>query len=108
MQNNLKEILKKISIYTTDPDRDWRRMFIGLIFLTVISFAWSVYFYMQTKQEIIDSESLKKGALTGTTGEREDELRSLIIKFEAKKKENDAVMSGVREPSVLELGDPSR
>ncbi|MCF7865752.1 MAG: hypothetical protein K9M11_04610 [Candidatus Pacebacteria bacterium] len=108
MKNKLKEILEKLSIFTTDPDKDWRRMFLSFVSLILISFTWSVFFYIRTKQEIADSESLRGSSLNSVAGEREDELRNLIMKFEAKKMENDAVVSGVRDSSVLELGDPSR
>ncbi len=108
MQEKLKEILKKTSIFTTDPDKDWRRLFSGLVVLTALALGWSVYFYMDISQEIIDSEAAgQKPGLMGT-GEREDELHSLVIEFEARKQKNDGVVSGTRLPTVLALPDPAR
>lgn len=108
MQEKFKEILKKISIFTADPDKDWRRLFVGLICLAIIVFIWSVYFYMQIKQEIVDSEVTRKKTTIGITGEREDELRKLIIEFEVKKQKNDAVINGSHLPAVLDLSNPAR
>jgi hypothetical protein len=108
MQDKLKEILKKTSIFTTDPDKDWKRLFGGLVCLTALALAWSVYFYIGIKQEIIDSESAGQKAGQMGTGEKEDELHSLVVKFEAKKQENDSVVSGTHLPAVLNLPDPAR
>jgi predicted negative regulator of RcsB-dependent stress response len=108
MQDKFKEILKKISIFTTDPDKDWRRLFVGLIFLMLIVFVWSTYFYTQVKQEIIDSESMRQRITNGNTGERENELRKILVDFEAKKQKNDSLISGSHLPVVLDLSDPLR
>lgn len=108
MQDKLKEILKKTSIFTTDPDKDWRRLFSGLVVLTVLALGWSVYFYTDINKEIIDSEAAgRKPGLMGT-GEREDELHNLVIEFEAKKQKNDGIVSGTRLPAALALPDPAR
>lgn len=108
MQDKLKEIYKKISIFTTDPDKDWRRLFTGFMCLTISVFVWSIFFYIQVRQDIIDSESIKQKSIGTTVVEREDDLRKLIVEFEAKKQKNDALINGNSMPTILDLSDPAR
>lgn len=108
MQEKLKETLKKISIFTTDPDKDWRRLFGALLVLTVIAFVWSIFFYIEVNQAIVSSESTERKTVDGVTTEREDELHKLITEFEAKKQKNDDVLKGTRRPALLDLSDPAR
>jgi uncharacterized protein YpmS len=108
MQDKLKEIIKKISIFTTDPDKDWRRLFIALICITVGVFAWSLFFYTKIQQDIADSELGRAKSPSTITTEQESELRDLIIELEEKKKKNSGVVNGTSRTSIQETRDPSR
>lgn len=108
MQEKLKELLKKISIFTTDPDKDWRRLFGVLFGLTVVAFVWSVLFYVEVNQAMVNSEAVERKSVGGAATEREDELKKLISEFEAKRQRGEDAIRGTRRPALLDLSDPAR
>jgi ribonuclease HI len=72
MQDKITKILKQASIFTTDPDKDWRRIFVGLIVITVSVSVWSFFFYRQVNQDIQVSETKRPknaGAVVAAYGE---------------------------------------
>lgn len=108
MQDKLKKILIQASIFTTDPDKDWRRLFIGLICLVLGVSVWSLYFYTQINQGMKVSETNRPKNAGSLVAEQGDELRRLVIELEAKKAKNEAVVKGEYLPSISKVVDPSR
>ncbi|MBP6974374.1 MAG: hypothetical protein KBB54_00325 [Candidatus Pacebacteria bacterium] len=108
MQDKLKETLKNISIFTTDPDKDWRRIFITLMCLVLGLLTWSFFFYGQINKDIAESETQISKNAGGAVSEKEDELRSLVVELKTKKQKNEGIVDGAYVPAVLKLSDPSR
>lgn len=107
MQDQIKKILIQASIFTTDPDKDWRRIFIGLMCILFVVSVWSFFFYGQISTDISTAEVKQvKNVGTGVT-EQEDELHSIVVKFESKKKRNDSIVEGGSSALLLKLQDPS-
>ena len=108
MQEKLKQIFKGASMFTTNPDSDWRRLFLGLILIILGLMTWSFFFYAQVKQDIEDSGAQKVRSTGGVSSAQEDELRDLILELETKKSANGGVIDGSYVPAVLKTSDPSR
>jgi hypothetical protein len=70
MQDKITKILKQASIFTTDPDKDWRRIFVGLIVITVSVSVWSFFFYRQVNQDIQVSETKRPKNAGAVVAER--------------------------------------
>lgn len=107
MQEQIKKIIKKASIFTTDPDKDWRRLFVGLVCLLLGVSVWSFFFYSQITTDIATSEVKQVKSVGAAVTEQEDELRTMVEKFESKKKRNEAIVGGDSESLLLKLQDPS-
>lgn len=108
MQDKITKILKQASIFTTDPDKDWRRIFVGLIVITVSVSVWSFFFYRQVNQDIQVSETKRPKNAGAVVVEQGDELRRLISDLELKKAKNEAVVKGEYVELVQKIIDPSR
>jgi hypothetical protein len=57
MKYTLTEYIQKISIYTTDPDTDWKRIFSVLLIVLLGVSIWSFSFFSQIRNGIIDFEN---------------------------------------------------
>lgn len=108
MQDKITQLIKYISIFTTDPDRDWRRIFIGLVAITLGVSAWSFFFYLQVNQDIQASVVKRPKNAGAIVSEQGDELRHLIAELDAKKLKNDAVIKGEYATVISNISDPSR
>ncbi len=108
MQEKFNQLLKNASLFTTNPDRDWRKLFSILTLVIFGLLVWSFFFYAQVQQDIAESEAQKVSGAAGGTGAQEDQLRNLIVELEAKKSKNQAVSSGSSTPAILKSTDPSR
>ncbi len=107
MQEQIKKIIIKASIFTTDPDKDWRRLFVGLVCILFGVSIWSFFFYGQISTDIATSEIKQVKNVGSAVSEQEDELRTMVEKFESKKKRNDSIVEGDSDASLLKLQDPS-
>lgn len=107
MNNTLKAILNRFSIFTTDPSVDWRRVFIGLLILTIGGIVWNVSFYLKTKEGIIDIENQQTRSSSPIISQRETELRDLVNAYELRVVENKSIIEGTYTSSVTALSDPS-
>lgn len=108
MQDKIKQIFIRASIFTTDPDRDWRRLFIGLVIIVLGISIWSFNFYAQINQDIKASEVKRPKNAGSVVSEQKDELHSLVIELEAKKAKSEAVIRGEYSSAVSKIVDPSR
>jgi hypothetical protein len=108
MQDKIKKIFIQASIFTTDPDKDWRRLFIGLMGVMLSVSVWSFYFYTQINQDIQISEINRPKNTGSLVVEQGDELHRLVLELETKKTKNEAVVRGEYLPSILRIVDPSR
>lgn len=107
MQDQIKKILIQASIFTTDPDKDWRRLFVGLMCILFGVSVWSFFFYGQISTDISTVEVKQVKNVGTAVTEQEDELHSIVVKFESKKKRNDSIVEGSSDTAQLKLQDPS-
>lgn len=107
MQEQIKKIIIKASIFTTDPDKDWRRLFVGLVCVLFGVSIWSFFFYSQITTDIMTSEIKQVKGVGAAVSEQEDELHTMVEKFESKKKKNESIVEGGADASLLRLQDPS-
>lgn len=108
MQEKFKQILKNASIFTTDPDKDWRRLFASLICLVLVALVWSFFFFTRIQQDIADSEAKQAKGTSAVVSEKEDELRDLVVELETKKSKNNTISAGGYTATVSRFKDPSR
>lgn len=107
MQNNFKELIKKISIFTTDPNKDWSRIFAILSGILVVAVIWSFAFYYKIQNDI-QTLDRTQGFSGSRVPNKENELQSLISRMDQKKKQNNDIVSGNFEFSNIEMVDPAR
>lgn len=92
MQDKIKKIGEKIFFFTTDPDRDWRRMFSLLVLFVIISFIWNIYFFFNVREDIRAADAVQANVPTSTVGQ-EDEVKKTINLYNAKAAKNKALFN---------------
>jgi CHASE3 domain sensor protein len=104
MQELLTKLLKKVSFVTTQPESDWKKIFLLLFILALCSFGWNVYFYYNIQDKIKESEVVQK-ARSGSVGARQDEVQEIINMYEKKKTLQSSLITNksfrLEDPSVL-------
>lgn len=104
MQDKLNKIKEKISFYTTNPDNDWKRLFVYIVIAVLLVMVWSLYFYLIVKKDIHDSEVIRTPRSGGVVLESENDLQSVISSMEAKKEKNLKIIEG--STSTISIGNP--
>lgn len=94
MQDKIKKIPQYISFYTTNPDTDWKRMFLYTCVVVLLIIGWSLSFYTIVKKDIQESEVLKTTKTGGVVLESETSLQSVISVMEEKKIKNMKIIEG--------------
>ncbi len=107
MKYTLTEYIQKISIYTTDPDTDWKRIFSVLLIVLLGVSIWSFSFFSQIRNGIIDFENQAPKNPGGVIDVQRNEIDSFIREYSEKEKFNKGIVDGTYIPSVVEIRDPS-
>ncbi len=108
MQDKITQIFKYVSIFTTDPDKDWRRLFVGLVCVLLGISAWSFFFYNQINRDIQISETKSPKNAGSVISEQGEELHRLVVELETKKSKNEAIVKGEYATVTSKMIDPSR
>ncbi len=102
MQDKVKEILKRFSFVTNQPESDWPKLFLCLVLIGIVSLVWNIYFYFAVQADIAASENSSR-TRAAAIATKEDEIREVIQTFEDKK----ANQTKLLESKSYKLEDPS-
>ncbi len=99
---NTKEILEGLKIITRHPNRNWRKVFIVLALLALISLVWNIFFFFEVRSAIMQADI--SSSLPFVSGDAKDSEISKTLKMYEEKKARFEKLYNNR-PEVLE--DPA-
>ncbi len=94
-KEKLKKFSKKISIFTTNPEVDWERVFFGLVTCMIVGVLLSVLFFFDAEKSIVSTgDSSSPQSVEGANQSKDQQINKILNNFDIRSKKNAGYLNG--------------